>query len=72
MAHSASTTDNDHIDLRQFFRAVKRLKWIYLGCFILFMGMAAVYCVVKYPQYEVKATLLIVESGSEGGCNGAG
>ena len=72
MAHSASTTDNDHIDLRRFFRAVKRLKWIYLGCFILFMGMAAVYCVVKYPQYEVKATLLIEDSGSEGGFNGAG
>lgn len=72
MANSALKTDNDHIDLRRFFRAVKRLKWIYLGCFILFMGLAAVYCVIKYPQYEVKATLLIEDSDSEGNFNGAG
>lgn len=72
MDNSASKPYNDHIDLRRFFRAVKRLKWIYLGCFILFMGLAAVYCVIKQPQYEVKATLLIEDSGSEGNFNGAG
>ncbi|MCM1028101.1 MAG: Wzz/FepE/Etk N-terminal domain-containing protein [Pseudoflavonifractor sp.] len=69
---SSSPTYNDTLDLRRFFRSVKRLKWVYLASFLLFMALASIYCIIKYPQYEVKATMLIEDSGSDGGLAGAG
>lgn len=64
---NTSATDNNSLDLRRFFRSVKKLKWVYLASFILFTGLAVTYCCIKFPQYEVKATLLIEEPGNDTG-----
>lgn len=51
--------DNNTIDLRRLIRSMKKLKYAYAASIILFAAAATLYCVIKQPQYEIKATLLI-------------
>lgn len=60
-------TESNDLDLRRFFRAVLSLKWVYLLSFIILMGLAVTYCLVKQPQYVVKSTMLIEDSSGDNG-----
>lgn len=66
----SANNDNNGLDLRRFFRSVKRLRWVYLASFILFMGLAVTYCLIKHTQYKVQATILIESGTPEGGADG--
>lgn len=57
---------SDSLDLRRFVRSVRRLKWIYLASFLFFMTLAAVYCMVRQPQYEIRAAVLIEDPSGDG------
>lgn len=58
--------ENDKIDLRKYIAMVKR-NWLWLvTVFIIVMGLAIAYCVVKMPQYKTHAMLLIEDDSDEG------
>lgn len=58
-------TENNDLDLRRFFRAVISLKWVYLLSFVIMMGLALTYCLIKQPQYVVKSTMLIEDTSND-------
>lgn len=68
----SAEADDRALDLRRFFRTVKKLRWVYVASLVFFLGLAITYCIVKFPQYEVKATLLIEDPAGERGISGAG
>lgn len=72
MSASPNTPYSNTLDLRRFFRSVRRLKWVYLVSFIFFMGLAATYCLIKQPQYEIRSALLIEDPTDGGALSGAG
>lgn len=51
--------DNNTIDLRRLIRSIRKLKKAYIASIIVFAAAATTYCLMKQPQYEIKATLLI-------------
>lgn len=57
--------ENNDIDLRRLKRSICSLKWIYLLSLIIMLGLAATYCWVKQPQYNVMATMLIEDSSND-------
>lgn len=61
-----TTSSSDTLDLRRFLRSVRNLKWIYVASFIFFMGMAATYCILRQPQYEINSTMLIEDPSADG------
>lgn len=51
--------ENDKIDLRKYIKAIKK-GWIWgLISFIVVLGLTITYCVIKMPQYESYASMLI-------------
>lgn len=57
--------ENDKIDLRKYINAIKR-GWIWgLFSFIIILGLAIVYCVIKMPQYESYAMMLIEDDSDK-------
>ena len=63
--------ENDKIDLRKYINAVKR-KWYWgVAVFVLVMGMAITYCVVKMPQY-MSYSMMLIEADSDDGAKSMG
>lgn len=58
--------ENDKIDLRKYIVALKR-GWIWgLIVFILIMSLAITYCIIKMPQYDSYAMMLIEDDSDKG------
>lgn len=58
--------ENDKIDLRKYIVALKR-GWIWgLIVFILIMSLAITYCIIKMPQYDSYALMLIEDDSDKG------
>lgn len=58
--------ENDQIDLRKYLKAIKQGKWWMVITMIIVIGLTTAYTVIKAPQFESNATILI-ENESEGG-----
>lgn len=51
--------ENDKIDLRKYIKALKK-GWVWgLISFVISIGLVITYCVIKMPQYESYASMLI-------------
>lgn len=50
---------NNEVDMRRWFREVRRHRIIYILSFIFFMGVAAVYYLRSMPMYTAESALLI-------------
>lgn len=72
MSANPTARYSNTLDLRRFLRSVRKLKWVYAVSFLFFMGLAATYCIIKQPQYEIRSALLIEDSADGGGISGAG
>lgn len=58
--------ENDKIDLRKYIKAIKR-GWVWgLISFVVILGLAITYCVIKMPQYESYAMMLIEDDSDKG------
>lgn len=58
--------ENDKIDLRKYIKAIKE-GWIWgLISFIVVISLAITYCVIKMPQYESYAMMLIEDDSDKG------
>lgn len=58
--------ENDKIDLRKYIKAIKR-GWIWgLISFVVILGLVITYCVIKMPQYESYAMMLIEDDSDKG------
>lgn len=63
--------ENDKIDLRKYISAVKR-GWIWgLISFLIIFGLAITYSVIKMPQYDSYAMMLIEDEPSSSKSGGA-
>lgn len=64
------------LDLRRFFRAIKKAKWLYAICLVIFLGLGIVYWYISMPQYLSYSKMLIEDSslpsGGGGGSKAAG
>ncbi len=56
---------NNELDLRRFFSTVKDNRPVYIASFIIIMAMAAVYCAVRMPQYNIHSAMLIEEPAND-------
>ena len=57
--------ENDTIDLRKYIKAVKKGWILGLISFLVIFGLAIVYCVIKMPQYESYAMMLIEDDSDK-------
>lgn len=62
---------NNDIDLRRLTATIGRMKAAYVASVVVFAAIAAIYCIVRQPQYEVRATIMI-EDGPDDAPSGAG
>lgn len=53
---------NNELDFRRFIREIKRLKWVYVAAFVLFMSAGIVYYLRCMPEYAVMGKVLIEDS----------
>ncbi|MBD5194039.1 MAG: hypothetical protein HDS91_05915 [Bacteroidales bacterium] len=63
-------TITNSIDLRRYFRTAKKLWWLYLLAFIVFMGGATFYAYYRMPSFETQATMIIEDSGDNSPAGG--
>lgn len=56
---------NDNIDLRKYISAVKRNWYWGVAVFVVVMGLAITYSIIKMPQYE-SYSMLLIEDNSNG------
>ena len=58
--------EKDIIDLRKYIKALKK-GWIWgLITFVIIFGLAITYCVIKMPQYDSYAMMLIEDDSDKG------
>lgn len=57
--------ENDTIDLRKYIKAVKKGWILGLISFLVIFGLAIVYCVIKMPQYDSYAMMLIEDDSDK-------
>lgn len=53
---------NNELDLRRIVREIKRLKWVYVTAFIIFMAAGIVYYLRSMPEYTATGEVLIEDS----------
>lgn len=59
-------TDNT-LDIRRYWREMRRLRWVYILAFICIVGLASIYVVRSLKHCESTAMVLIEESTSDTG-----
>ncbi|MCM1332071.1 MAG: Wzz/FepE/Etk N-terminal domain-containing protein [Bacteroides sp.] len=63
---------NNELDFRRLIREIKRLKWVYLAAFIVFMGAGIAYYLRSMPEYTAVGKVLIEDSSENTPSAGAG
>lgn len=63
---------NNELDFRRFIREIKRLKWVYVTAFIVFMGAGIAYYLRSMPEYTAVGKVLIEDSSENTPSAGAG
>lgn len=58
-------TDNNEIDLRRFFRVIRRHKVLFSSVFVVIAGLSVLYALSRAPEYTTEATVLIEDESSD-------
>lgn len=56
---------NNEIDLRRFFRTIRRHIALFATTFIVIVGLAVAFALTRAPRYTTSATMLIEDSSSD-------
>lgn len=57
--------ENNEIDLRRFFRALRSHRWLFCACFATVVALATVFALTRPKRYTTSATLLIEDSSND-------
>lgn len=58
-------TENNEIDLRRFFRVIRRHKVLFSSVFVIIAGLSVLYALSRAPEYTTEATVLIEDDSSD-------
>ena len=64
--------NNNTIDLRRFFAAVKRFKWLYVAATVVLMAGSIYFALTREAKYTLNATMLVESNDNSGGFAGLG
>lgn len=64
--------NNNTIDLRRFFAAVKRFKWLYVAATVVLMAGSIYFALTREAKYTLNATMLVESDDNSGGFAGLG
>ena len=64
--------NNNTIDLRRFFAAVKRYKWIYIATAVVLMSGSIYFALTREAKYTLNAVMLVEGENNTGGFSGIG
>lgn len=57
--------ENDIVDMRPFINGIKKLWYLYLIAFVVFMGLAIAYDCLRMQQYKIYSTMLIEQNADD-------
>ena len=63
-ARAGEGGQDDEISLQEILNVLRKSKWLILGCFLGVLTLAALYVVLKTPQYRATTSVLVDEQQS--------